>query len=306
MGSTFTLTSFTCTAPFVGTLLVMAAQGNWRWPLFGMLVFSTVFAVPFFFLALAPQVLSQLPKSGSWMISVKVVVGLIEIAAAMKFLSNADLVWHWGIFTRQIVLATWVGIGILTILYVLGYVRTSYEETVKSLGATRLIVALIALAATIWLVPGLFGRPLGGLEAFLPPDATLSVLDPSGATPSGNETEIHWMINDYEGALARAKQDNMPMFIDFTGYTCTNCRWMEANMFSNPLISRELKRYVCLRLYTDGDGELFQHQQDLQQKKFGTVALPFYALLRSDGSVFATFPGLTKSEPEFLSFLTKN
>jgi thiol:disulfide interchange protein DsbD len=305
MGSTFTLTSFTCTAPFVGTLLVMAAQGNWRWPLVGMLVFSTVFAVPFFLLALAPRFLSQLPKSGGWMISVKVVVGLLELAAAMKFLSNADLVWRWGIFTRQVVLATWVGIGFLAVLYVLGYLQISHEEPVRSVSAGRLIVAIVLLAATIWLTPGLFGRQLGGLEAFLPPDTTSSSSGAIERSQSGAETDVNWVINDYDGALAKAKQENMPVFIDFTGYTCTNCRWMEANMFSKPAISRELKRYVCLRLYTDGDGEIFQRQQQLQQEKFGTVALPFYAILSADGSVSSTFPGLTKTESEFLSFLTK-
>ncbi|RSL15779.1 thiol:disulfide interchange protein DsbD [Edaphobacter aggregans] len=305
MGSTFTLTSFTCTAPFVGTLLVMATQGNWRWPLAGMLAFSTVFAVPFFFLALAPQVLSQLPKSGGWMISVKVVVGFLEVAAAMKFLSNADLVWRWGIFTRQVVLATWVGIGILTVLYILGYLRMAHEEARGSVGAGRLIVAMVVLAATIWLVPGLFGRQLGGLEAFLPPEMGAISSGAIEGPRSNSDAEVHWVINDYEGALARAKRENMPVFIDFTGYTCTNCRWMEANMFSKPEVSRELKRYICVRLYTDGDGEIFQRQQSLQQKTFGTVALPFYAILSVDGSVSDTFPGLTKSESEFLAFLTK-
>jgi thiol:disulfide interchange protein DsbD len=304
MGFTFTLTSFTCTAPFVGTLLVMTAQGNWRWPLAGMLAFSTVFAVPFFLLALAPQFLSQLPKSGNWMVSVKVVVGFLEVAAAMKFLSNADLVWRWGIFTRQVVLATWVGIGILTILYVLGYLRMSHEEPVTNVGPGRLIAAMIVLAATIWLVPGLFGKQLGGLEAFLPPETASSSADTIGNSPSTHNAEVHWVVNDYEGAMAQAKREDRPVFIDFTGYTCTNCRWMEANIFTQPEINEQLKRYICLRLYTDGDGELFQHQQNLQQLKFGTVALPFYATVRSDGSVSGTFPGLTKSASEFLTFLS--
>jgi thiol:disulfide interchange protein DsbD len=304
MGSTFTLTSFTCTAPFVGTLLVMAAQGNWRWPLVGMLVFSTVFAVPFFFLALAPQVLSQLPKAGGWMISVKVIVGLLELAAAMKFLSNADIVWHWGIFTRQVVLATWVGIGFLTLLHILGFLHISHEEPVRSIGAGRLIIAIVAFATTVWLIPGLFGRQLGALEAFLPPDST-AISSASEGLRSTAEVDVKWVINDYEGALAQAKQEKKPLFIDFTGYTCTNCRWMEANMFSKPAISQELKRYICLRLYTDGDGEVFQRQQRLQQEKFDTVALPFYAIVRGDGSVSETFAGLTNKESEFVSFLRK-
>src|SRR5215469_17881114 len=205
MGSTFTLTSFTCTAPFVGTLLVVTAQGNWQWPLAGMLAFSTVFAVPFFLLALAPQFLSQLPKSGGWMISVKVIVGLLEIAAAMKFLSNADLVWHWGIFTRQVVLATWVGIGILTSVYILGHFRISHEEAVESVGIGRLIVAVVVLAATIWMIPGLFGRQLGALEAFLPPETTSSSSGAIAQAQSVADGDVPWVINDYEGALTRAK-----------------------------------------------------------------------------------------------------
>jgi len=144
MGFTFTLTSFTCTAPFVGTLLVMTAQGNWRWPLAGMLAFSTVFAIPFFLLAFAPQLMSQLPKAGGWMNSVKVVMGFLEIAAAMKFLSNVDLVWQWGIFTRQVVLAVWVGIGVLTVLYVLGYFGV---EQGSSMRVVRLIVAMMFLGS---------------------------------------------------------------------------------------------------------------------------------------------------------------
>jgi thiol:disulfide interchange protein DsbD len=249
--------------------------------------------------------MSQLPKSGGWMISVKVVVGFLEVAAAIKFLSNADLVWRWGIFTRQVVLATWVGIGILTIVYVLGYLRMAHDEVIGSVGAGRLIVAMVVLAATIWLVPGLFGRQLGELEAFLPAETGSSSSGSIEGPRSNTDAEVHWMINDYEGALAKAKRENMPVFIDFTGYTCTNCRWMEANMFSKPEVTRELRRYICVRLYTDGDGEIFQHQQSLQQDKFGTVALPFYAILSADGSVSDTFPGLTKSESEFLTFLTK-
>ena len=305
MGFTFTLTSFTCTAPFVGTLLVMTAQGNWRWPLAGMLAFSTVFAIPFFLLAIAPQIMSQLPKAGGWMNSVKVVMGFLEIAAAMKFLSNADLVWHWGIFTRQVVLAVWVGIGVLTVLYVLGYFRMEHDSPIESVGAARLTVAIVFLAVTVWLVPGLFGRQLGELESFLPPELGASA-SPSGAGSSSSanlQHEAGWILNDYDGAIQQAKQENKLVFVDFTGYTCTNCRWMEANMFPRPEVAKEMNRFVRVRLYTDGAGELFEHHQKMQQEKFGTVALPYYAILRVDGSPIATFPGLTRNTAEFLAFL---
>lgn len=307
MGFTFTLTSFTCTAPFVGTLLVMTTQGNWRWPLAGMLVFSTVFAIPFFILAFVPQILTRLPKSGGWMNSVKVVMGFLEIAAAMKFLSNADLVWRWGIFTRQVVLAVWVGIGVLTVLYVLGYFRMPHDSRVESVGAGRLSSAVVTLAVTIWLIPGLFGRQLGELESFLPPELSVgSSLSEGGSASAANlQSDASWILNDYEGALTEAKQENKLVFIDFTGYTCTNCRWMEANMFPRPEVSREMEKFVRVRLYTDGAGELFERQQKMQQEKFRTVALPLYAIVRPDGLAVATFPGLTRNSNEFLAFLQK-
>jgi len=303
MGFTFTLTSFTCTAPFVGTLLVMTAQGNWRWPLLGMFTFSTVFAIPFFVLALAPQLLSQLPKAGGWMVSVKVVMGFLEVAAAMKFLSNADLIWHWGIFTRQTVLAIWIACGAATVLYLFGLIRFPHESKVEHISAMRLIAALLFLAITIALVPGLAGRRLGELDSFLPPSsAELAAKKVSGGSPA---SEVSWILNNYDGALAEARQQHKLVFIDFTGYTCTNCRWMEANMFPKPEVNRLLSQFVAVRLYTDGDGAIYEKQQKMQQEKFGTVALPLYAIVRPDGSTVATFPGLTRNSSEFISFLQR-
>jgi thiol:disulfide interchange protein len=305
MGFVFTLTSFTCTAPFVGTLLVMTAQGNWLWPLAGMLAFATVFAIPFFILALAPQLMSQLPKAGAWMNSVKVVMGFLEIAAAMKFLSNADLIWHWGIFTRQAVLAVWAGIGVMIVLYVLGYFRMPHDLALEAVGPARLTVAIFFLAATIWLIPGLFGRELGELESFLPPVMGTAASGSASSPALTGEKHPEWILNNYEGALQAAKQGNKLVFVDFTGYTCTNCRWMEANMFPRPEVEGVMDKFVRVRLYTDGDGALYEHQQTMQQEKFGTVALPLYAILRSDGTTVATFSGLTRSSPEFVSFLQK-
>jgi thiol:disulfide interchange protein len=304
MGFTFTLTSFTCTAPFVGTLLVMAAQGNWLWPLTGMLAFSTVFAIPFFILALAPQLLSRLPKAGSWMVSVKVVMGFLEIAAAMKFLSNADLIWRWGIFTRQVVLAVWIAVGLLTVLYVLGYFRTNHESPIESVGPIRLTVAIFLLTIVIWLVPGLFGKQLGELESFLPPETSIAARAGGlTATIATQDADSDWVLNDLDGALRTAKEQSKLVFVDFTGYTCTNCRWMEANMFPKLDVANEIDKFVRVRLYTDGEGEQFERQQRMQQEKFGTVALPYYAILRPDGSPLKTFAGLTRDEAEFVTFL---
>lgn len=300
MGLTFSLTSFTCTAPFVGTLLVMASQGDWIYPVVGMLAFSTVFALPFFILALAPQLVSQLPRSGGWLNSVKVVMGLLEIAAAMKFLSNVDLVWGWGIFTREVVLASWVAISLLIALYLLGVFQLAHDTGVERIGAARLMFALISFSLGFYLLTGLFGARLGELESFLPPATASSNLARANDSSTG---ELDWITNDYAAALAQAKRENKPLFIDFTGYTCTNCRWMEANMFPKPEVRRELEKFVRLRLYTDGEGEPYEGFQAMQQHRFGTVALPLYVAVSPDDKPLATFAGLTRKPADFVSFL---
>jgi thiol:disulfide interchange protein DsbD len=304
MGVLFSLTSFTCTAPFVGTLLVLATEGNWRWPLAGMVAFSTVFAIPFFLLALAPQILSSLPRAGGWMNSMKVVMGFLEVAAAMKFLSNADLVFGWGVFTRQAVLAIWVAVGLMVVLYLLGNFKMPHDSPVTSVSASRAVFALVFLSISIWLATGLFGHALGELEAFLPPAAPGT--SPSGmASAGGANSEPHWILNDFAAAKEEAAKENKPIFIDFTGYTCTNCRWMEANMFPRPEIQAAMSKFVLVRLYTDGAGKLYEDQQAMQNQRFGTVALPLYVVLGKDGSTIATFPGLTRDPAEFLEFLHK-
>ncbi len=301
MGFTFTLTSFTCTAPFVGTLLVLTSHGNWRWPLVGMLAYSSVFALPFFVLALAPQLISQLPRSGGWMNSLKVVMGFLEVAAAMKFLSNVDLVWHWGIFTRETVIAVWIACGLAVVLYVLGVFRFEHEAKMEHVGALRVAFALIFLTVTVALIPGLFGKQLGELDSFLPPSSTELGIGPNLKEVASGE--VKWTLNDFEGALAKAKVENKLVFIDFTGYTCTNCRWMESNMFPKPEVKTELAKFVTVRLYTDGDGAIYEKQQKMQEAKFGTVALPLYAVVRPDGESVATFSGLTRDPIEFVKFL---
>jgi thiol:disulfide interchange protein DsbD len=145
------------------------------------------------------------------------------------------------------------------------------------------------------------------LESFLPPDSSVgSSVSASGSAAVLNlQSDASWILNDYQGGLAKARQENKLVFIDFTGYTCTNCRWMEANMFPRPEVSHEIEKFVRVRLYTDGAGDLFQRQQQMQQEKFGTVALPLYAIVRPDGSVIATFAGLTRNSNEFVAFLKR-
>jgi thiol:disulfide interchange protein len=299
MALTFTVASVSCTAPFIGTLLVMAAGGDWQWPLIGMLAFSTVLAFPFFILALLPQLLARLPRSGGWMTSVKVLMGFLVFAASTKFLSNADVVWGWGILTHDVVLAGWVASGLLMTAYVLGMFRFQHDAPVKHVGIVRLMVALACGTLAFWLASGLAGQPLGEIDALLP----LRSGSPVAAVGAGGSAELTWLANDLDGALAEARRTARRVFVDFTGYTCTNCKWMETNMFPREDVRRELERYVRVRLYTDGEGEIYRKQQQMQQERFKTIALPFYAVLEADGTAVATFPGLTRNPAEFVRFL---
>ena len=213
MGLTFTVTSFTCTSPFVGTILVSTSQGDWQMPLIGMLAFSTVFALPFFVLALAPQLVSQLPKSGGWLNSVKVVMGFLEIAAALKFLSNVDLVWtsnfakavdsmNYGtIFSREVVLALWVLIAIAIGLYVLGVFKFKLDSPIKKITPVRIIVAIASFLLGVYLTTGILGKKLGELESFLPPKNAESRFNVLG----DKDAELKWIKNDLKKALEVAR-----------------------------------------------------------------------------------------------------
>ncbi len=303
MGLTFSLTSFTCTAPLVGTILVSAAQGDLFYPVVGMLAFSSVFALPFFILALAPNLLNSLPRSGSWMNSVKVVMGFLEVGAALKFLSNVDLVWGWGIFTREVVIAGWIALSLLIFLYLLGLFKFAHDSENQRIGLVRVLNAFLFGTVAFYLLTGLFGSRLGEIESFLPPMKQVAA-----STSGGGQTangELVWITNDYEAALKTAKAENKRIFIDYTGYTCTNCRWMEANMFPNKAVRDELEKFVRVKLFTDGEGEPYEGFQRMQESRFGTVALPLYAIVTPDDEIVARFEGLTRNEAEFVAFLKK-
>jgi len=297
MGLTFTLTSFTCTVPFVGTVLVATSQGDWLWPALGMLGFSVVFAAPFFVLALLPRLLTAMPKSGGWLNSVKVTMGFLEVAAAMKFVSNVDLVWHWSIFTREVVLAVWLAIAVTAAVYLMGKIQLPHDSPVESLGVIRMLWAVFFLAIGFYLFTGLIGGSLGELDAFLPP-RTAGELTLTGARGQ----ELTWNTS-LESALEQSRAQQKPVFVDFTGYTCTNCRWMESNIFPLPAIHAQLEKFVRLQLYTDGAGKQYEENQRYQKERFGTVALPLYAILDGQGNRIATFPGMTRKPEEFLRFL---
>lgn len=314
MGVLFTLTSFTCTAPFIGTLLVAASQGEWQRPLVGMLVYAIVFALPFVALAIVPRWIGRLPRSGAWLGRIKAVMGFVELAAVAKFISNADLVWNWNIFTHDVVLGIWVGLSLIVTFYMLGAFRLPHEPLLPAasestrgsanrglpqISAARALPALAFMALGMWLATGLTGGTLGTLESFLPPVGG----QPPAVNSADVPAELHWRLNDLPGALALARQQNRRVFIDFSGYTCTNCRWMESNMFTRPEIKVAMNRFVLARLYTDGDGELYERQQIMQQQRYGTIALPLYAIVEPDGSTVTTFAGLTRSPNAFLTFL---
>ena len=222
-------------------------------------------------------------------------MGLLELAAALKFLSNVDLVWGWGVFTRDVVITLWIVIGIVLVAYLAGALKLGHAPRLTRPGALRWVTTIGALVLTAWLGSGLAGQRLGELEAFLPP-AELG---------GGTDGELSWVVNDYEGALSTAASAGQPILVDFTGYTCTNCRWMEANMFTRPEVARELSRYVRVRLYTDGRGEEYRRFQSLQRDTFGTVALPYYAVLSPQGTPLVAFGGLTRDAAHFVAFLQR-
>lgn len=280
MGFTLTLVSFSCTAPFVGGLLAATTVGSWSYPVLGMVVFSATFSLPFMFFAMFPRALSSLPKSGSWMNVVKVLLGFVELAAALKFLSNADLVWGWGLLSRTLAIALSIVIFALAGLYLLGKLRLKHEPVVEQIGVGRLLASIACFGLALYLMPGLFGAPLNKLDAYLPPRQSddVSLVALFGNTGAAVHDDEAWITDDIEAAFAQAEAENKPVMIDFTGYTCTNCREMEANVFTRAEIADRFHRdFVLLRLYTDGDRD--QEFQTYQLKLTGTVALPTYAIV---------------------------
>ncbi|MBI1761510.1 MAG: thioredoxin family protein [Acidobacteria bacterium] len=310
MGVTFTLTSFTCTTAFVGSVLIYATQGDWFWAVIGMAAFATAFAAPFFLFALFPRFLQALPKSGGWMNSVKVVLGFLEIGAAFKFLSNVDLVWGWNTVSRNLVLAAWIGLALGAALYLFGKFQLPLDSPMKTLSVQRMLAGVFFLGTSFYLLTGLFGAPLGELDAWLPPDTTsaaiYNTLNGGGGTTTANANAHAW-LESYDAAVTKAKAESKPVFLNFTGVTCTNCRWMEKNMFPDPAVRKELEKFVLAELYTDR--ETPEHEAgdvknaELMSTKFNTVALPLYVVITPEGNTLAKFPGLTRDKQEFVSFL---
>ncbi len=307
MGLTISAVSFSCTAPFVGGVLAATTGGEWFYPIVGMVAFSAAFSTPFILFAMFPNWLESMPDSGSWMNVVKVLLGFIELAAAFKFLSNADLVWEWGLITRPLTIAAWIVIFALAGLYLLGYLGIGKDTRKASVSPVRVLIAIPLLAFSIYLVPGLLGSSLGMWDAWLPPKQANDVgvvqsLSMRGSE-SGSSHEEGWS-SDYEASLVEARQTSKPVFIDFTGYTCTNCRAMEANVFPKQEVQEQFEKMVKVRLYTDA-ADVGPKNQQLQFKMTGTVALPTYVILNPrSGKVLEQHSGYTKTET-FVNFLKR-
>jgi thiol:disulfide interchange protein len=300
LGVTFVLGSFTCTAPFVGTLLVSAAGGHWFRPLLGMLVFALAFASPFFVFALFPQWIGRIPKGGVWLARFKATLGFIELAAALKFLSNADQVWQWKLLTQPVLLAAWAVVFFCAALYLWGTLRfgvvaeteTLHQRVPLSRRLTATVFALIALYC-FW---GLAGKPIGILKTFLPPDGY-------GVAMAATNESLPWQ-GDYSQALAQAKAEGKPLLVDFTGYTCTNCRYNETQIFTHRPIQSQLANYVRVQLYTDGKDDAANAK--LQETKFGDIALPLYGIVDPQTEAVVDKTEGVQTVGGFTQFLTKS
>jgi len=297
MGLTFSLTSFACVGPFVGTLLAASVQGDKLQPVLGMTAFSSGLATPFFILALFPSYLKKLPRSGVWMMRVKVVMAFLILAAMLKYLSNVDAVLQLNLLTRERFLAGWMILFAAPAAYLLGWLRLEGIKAEQDVTIPRLLLGLFLLAFSLSLWPGMLGASLGELDAYVPL-ATKSV---GGAT--GGYAALPWKKNDLAGALAQAKAEGKQVFVNFTGYACTNCHWMKANMFPRPEIAAALGKYILVELYTDGTDAASEQNQKVQESRFATVAIPYYVILDADEKTVRGFPGLTKDPQEFLKFL---
>jgi len=291
MSFTLVLVSFSCTGPIIGTLLVQAASmGTAVGPAIGMFGFALALSIPFSLFAIFPNMLQSMPKSGGWLNSVKVVLGFLELALALKFLSVADLAYGWRLLDREVFIVLWIVIFVLLGLYLLGKIKFSHDSDVKYVSVPRLFMAIISFAFAMYMVPGLWGAPLKSISAFAPPLYTQDF--------SLYDDEVHAAFDDYEAGMAYAKRVNKPVMIDFSGFGCVNCRKMEASVWTDPKVKQLLEKdYVLITLMVDDKTklphpiEIEEHGKVrklktigdkwsyLQRSKFGANAQPFYILL---------------------------
>ena len=338
MALTLVLVSFSCTGPIVGTVLIQSTKGQFWMPIVTMFAFSVAFALPFTLFALFPSLLTKL-RSGSWLGSVKVVLGFIEVALGFKFLSVADQTYHWGLLDREVYLAIWIVTFSLLGLYLLGKIRFAHDEKVEHLSVTRLALAIVDFAFVVYMIPGMFGAPLKALSGYLPPISTQDfVLGAVNASSSGNgENErtvslygekygLHLPLGldgyfTIEEGLAAAKASGKPVFVDVTGHGCVNCREMEARVWSDPRVLELLsKKFVVVALYVDdktkldeadwvhaANGDVYKEigraNAYIARTRFEVNSQPNYILLDSDGSQLAPARGYNLDVQGFIDFL---
>ncbi|MDH8702027.1 thiol:disulfide interchange protein [Dysgonomonadaceae bacterium PH5-43] len=315
MAFTLVLVSFSCTGPIIGGLLVQAASmGSIVGPAIGMFGFGLALAIPFAFFAIFPSMLQSLPKSGGWLNSVKVVLGFLELALALKFFSVADLAYGWRILDREVFLVLWIVIFVLLGLYLLGKIKFAHDSDLKSVSVTRLFLSIISFAFAIYMVPGLWGAPLKAISAFSPPLYTQDFNLYDG--------EVKPQFHDYEEGMAYAAKHNKPVLVDFTGYGCVNCREMEAAVWSDPRVKGIIDNdYVLISLYVDDKTKLSETIQVeeygktsklrtvgdkwsyLQRYKFGANAQPYYVLLDNEGKPIAPWRAYNTNIDEYIQFL---
>ena len=338
MASTLVLVSFSCTIPIVGNVVVLAAGGQVIKPVLAMFFYALAFAIPFTLFAIFPEWIKSLPKSGGWLNSVKVTLGFLELALCLKFLSIADQAYHWGVLDRDVNIAIWIVLFTLLGFYFLGKLRMSSDSIVEKVTVPRLLLAAFTFSFVIYLVPGMWGAPLKSLAGYLPPLYThdfdlISLTRKEKANESCEEARYADFLHlphglqgyfDYDQALACARQQNKPLFIDFTGHGCTNCREMEAVVWSDPQVLERLQKdFVVVALYVDDKTELPEAQwytskydnkvkktigkqnADIQITNLENNAQPFYVLLGKDEKVLAWPYGYNKSVESFVKFLDR-
>ena len=342
---TLVLVSFSCTGPIVGTVLIKSTQGEFWTPMVTMLAFSIAFALPFTVLALFPSLLKKLPKRGGWLNSVKVVLGFIEIALGLKFLSTADQTYHWHLLDREVYLAIWIAVFTLLGLYLIGKIRFKHDSTLEYLSVSRLTLAIVVFSFVVYLLPGMWGAPLKAISGYLPPmetqDFVLSdasrllsmtnggsavILSEQGESkdlPAGTITIAHGLraYDNLPDGFAAAKAAGKPVFLDFTGYGCVNCREMEARVWSDPEVLRRLREdFVIVALHVDDKTKLPESEWVVNDKgntlkdvgrvnsyialhDFGVNAQPNYFLLDGDGNRLAGPRPYNLDIPGFIAFL---
>ena len=340
MALTLVLVSFSCTGPIVGAVLIQSTAGAVWTPVLTMLAFSIAFALPFTLLALFPSMLDRLPRSGGWLNSVKVVLGFVELALALKFLSVADQTYHWGILDREIYLAFWIVIFTLLGFYLLGKLRFPHDSEVKHVGVTRLLLAIVTFAFVVYMLPGMWGAPLRGLSGYLPPletqdfrpAETVPTADSEARFDMGFPREVKYGdllklphglqgFFDLDEALDYARKVRKPLFVDYTGHGCVNCREMEARVWSDPQVLDLLRKdFVIVALYSDDKKQLpesewvtTEHGKVLKgmgkinayrvHKQFGINAQPYYMILGPNGEQLVPGRGYDLNVTRFVTFL---